>query len=61
VPGQQFICKKCATLSDVRTFEQTTDKVPFVRCTQCGARNRVVNTGATPSQPGLLPVSELLD
>ncbi len=59
--GQQFICRKCAALSDVKTFERTTDKVPYVRCEQCGARNKIVHTGATLSEPGLLQVTGLLD
>jgi RNase P subunit RPR2 len=58
--AQQFICKKCKALSNVQTFEQTRDGLFFCRCQQCGAKNRVVHTGATPSQPGLLPVTGLI-
>ena len=58
--AQQFICKKCKTLSNVRTFEQTFDGVYFARCEECGAKNTVVQTGQTPSQPGLLPVTGLI-
>lgn len=59
--GQQFICKKCGALADVQTFEQTRDGVYFARCPDCEAKNAVVRTGASPSQPGLLPVTRLLD
>jgi len=58
--AQQFICKKCGTLSNVETFEQH-DGTPFCRCQWCQAKNKVVVTGATPSQPGLLPVTGLLE
>jgi hypothetical protein len=30
-------------------------------CRNCCAKNAVVQTGVTPSQPGLLPVTRLLD
>jgi hypothetical protein len=59
--AQQFICKKCSGLSNVQTFEKTRDGVPFARCEHCAAGNQVVDTGATPSRPGLLPVSGLVD
>ena len=59
--AQQFICKKCRVLVNVQTFEQTSDGVYFSRCPQCRAKNAVVRTGATPSQPGILPVIRLLD
>jgi hypothetical protein len=32
-----------------------------MRAGVCGAKNAVVQTGATPGQPGLLPVTRLLD
>jgi hypothetical protein len=56
----QFICKKCKALSNVQTFEQTRDGHFYCQCDQCGAKNQVVRTGATPSQPGLLPVTGLI-
>lgn len=59
--AQQFICKKCLGLVNVQTFEQTSDGVYFSRCPQCKAKNAVVRTGASPSQPGILPVIRLLD
>ncbi len=59
--AQQFICKKCGGLSNVPSFEKTGDGVPFARCEHCEARNQVVDTGVTPSRPGLLPVTRLLD
>jgi transcription elongation factor Elf1 len=58
--AQQFICKKCTTLSNVVTFEKTTDGVYYARCEDCGAKNKVVKTGASPSSPGLLPVTGLI-
>jgi len=58
---QQFICKKCRKLVTVDLFEQTMDGTPYCRCDGCGSRNAVVVTGATPSQPGLLPVTRLID
>jgi RNase P subunit RPR2 len=54
--AQQFICKNCKALSNVQTFEQTRDGAFYCRCDNCGAKNKVVHTGASPSQPGLLPV-----
>ena len=59
--AQQFICKKCKTLSEIQTFEEHHDGAHFARCVHCGAKNQLVLTGATPSQPGLLPVIQLLD
>jgi hypothetical protein len=59
--AQQFICKKCATLSNVRVFEQNREGIYFCRCEACGAKNKVVQTGASPSRPGILPVTGLLD
>jgi hypothetical protein len=61
VRAQQFICKRCGGLSNVQRFEKTRDGVTFARCEHCTAGNRVVDTGATPSRPGLLPVSGLVD
>jgi hypothetical protein len=58
--GLQFICKKCAALSNVQKFEQTSDGIYFCRCENCAAKNKVVQTGASPSQPGLLPVTGLV-
>jgi hypothetical protein len=59
--AQQFICRKCSGLSNVPVFEKTKDGVPFARCEHCEARNKVVDPGVTPSRPGLLPVTGLLD
>jgi len=59
--AQQFICKKCRGLSSIDTFEETKDGGYFCRCTKCGAKNRVVTTGESPSRPGVLPVLGLLD
>lgn len=56
----QFICKKCRTLSSVPELEKTTDGLFFARCENCAAKNQVVQTGATASQPGLLPVISLI-
>ena len=58
--AQQFICKKCTTLSNVQAFLQTPDGAYFCVCESCGAKNQVVQTGASPSQPGLLPVTALI-
>jgi transcription elongation factor Elf1 len=58
--AQQFICKKCSQLSSVLTFEQTRDGVYFCRCEHCGSKNQVIQTGASPSEPGLLPVTGVL-
>ena len=59
--AQQFICKKCRSLVTIETFEHTSDGVPFCRCPNCGAKNAVVHIGATPSTPGIVPVTRLLD
>jgi hydrogenase maturation factor HypF (carbamoyltransferase family) len=59
--SQQFICKKCRSLVTIDTYEHTNDGIPFCRCSDCGARNALVETGATPSTPGLVPVTRLLD
>jgi len=56
----QFICNQCKALSSVLTFEQTRDGAYFCRCEQCGTKNQVVRTGQTPSQPGLLPVTGVI-
>jgi RNase P subunit RPR2 len=58
--AQQFICKKCRTLSGAPQLEKTTDGLFYVRCESCDAKNQVVQTGATASQPGLLPVISLI-
>jgi hypothetical protein len=58
--AQQFICKNCKALSNVQTYERTCEGTYFCVCQHCGAKNQVVRTGATPSQPGLLPVSGLI-
>ena len=54
--AQQFICKKCKSLSNVQTYERTREGTYFCVCQHCGAKNQVVQTGASASQPGLLPV-----
>jgi hypothetical protein len=59
--AQQFICKKCKALSQVQSFEEHRDGAHFARCQNCEAKNQIVLTGASPSQPGLLPVLKLLD
>lgn len=59
--AQQFICKKCRSLSTVQTFEQTRNGEHFAVCTECEAKNQIVLTGAPPSRPGVLPVLRLLD
>jgi hypothetical protein len=59
--AQQFICKNCKRLVAVESFQHAPDGTPFCRCPECGAKNAVVETGVTPSQPGLLPVTRLLD
>ena len=56
----QFICSHCKALSNVRTFEQTREGTYFCRCEECGTKNQVVRTGQTPSQPGLLPVTGVI-
>jgi hypothetical protein len=45
----------------VETFEETKDGGYFCRCTECGAKNRIVVTGESPSRPGVLPVLGLID
>jgi DNA-directed RNA polymerase subunit RPC12/RpoP len=59
--AQQFICKKCRSLVDIQTFQHTRDGTPYCRCPDCGAKNALVETGVTPSQPGIVPVTRLLD
>lgn len=59
--AQQFICKQCRWLVDVQTFEKTRDGVWFCFCPNCKAKNAIVQTGVTASQPGILPVTRLLD
>jgi len=59
--AQQFICKKCRSLSNVVTFEETRDGGYFCRCTECDAKNRIVMTGESASRPGVLPVLGLLE
>jgi len=56
----QFICKQCRQLSGAPLLEETADGRFFVRCEHCSAKNAVVKTGASPSQPGLLPVISLI-
>jgi uncharacterized Zn finger protein len=56
----QIICKKCRGLSAVPQVEKTREGLYFARCENCGAKNQVVQTGATPSQPGVLPVIGLI-
>jgi hypothetical protein len=58
--AQQFICRKCRQLSDAPALEHTADGRFYARCEHCAAKNQVVKTGATPSQPGLLPVIGLI-
>ena len=57
----QFICKKCRSLVDVKTYEQTRDGTYFCICPWCKSKNAVVNTGATLSMPGIIPVTRLLE
>ena len=59
--SQQFICRKCGTLAEIESFQRTQDGRPFCSCPACGAKNAVVQTGMTPSQPGIVPVIGLLD
>ena len=48
-------------MSNVQTIEKSNDNLYFVRCQQCEAKNQIVQTGATPSQPGLLQVMGLIE
>ncbi|HWM43984.1 MAG TPA: hypothetical protein VNP36_16220 [Burkholderiales bacterium] len=59
--AQQFICKKCRSLVTIELLNHSHDGTPFCRCPNCGAKNAVVEIGVTASQPGLLPVTRLLD
>jgi hypothetical protein len=59
--SQQFICMRCHALVNVHIFERMKDGIYFSRCPDCKAKNAVVQTGVTPSQPGILPVTGLLD
>jgi len=59
--AQQIICRKCGVMSNVQTIEKSNDSLYFVRCQQCQAKNQIVQTGATLSQPGLLQVMGLID
>ena len=58
--SRQFICKKCGSLVLVESFEHTREGIPFCRCSNCNAKNALVDTGATASQPGLIPVTGLI-
>jgi len=59
--AQQFICMKCGSLVAVERIEKTADEIHYARCPNCSSKNHLVITGATPSQPGVLPVKSLLD
>jgi hypothetical protein len=61
VRAQQFVCRRCGGLSNVQAFEETREGLTYARCEHCAAGNRVVDTGASPSRPGLLPVSGLIE
>jgi hypothetical protein len=58
--AQQFICNKCKALANVQAYEQTRDGAIFCRCEHCGAKNQVVRIDLSASQPGLLPVTRLI-
>lgn len=58
--SRQFICKQCGSLVQIDSFEHTREGIPFCRCSNCNAKNALVDTGATASQPGLVPVTGLL-
>ena len=58
--AQQFICKKCKALSNVQTYEHTREGTYYCVCQHCAAKNQVVRTGMSESQPGLLPVTGLI-
>lgn len=45
----------------MKALERAADGTYFCRCPLCQARNAVVQIGAAPGQPGILPVSRLLD
>jgi hypothetical protein len=56
----EIICKNCGALSGVPRLEKTVDGLFFARCENCRAKNQVVQTGVTASQPGVLPVIGLI-
>ena len=58
---QQFICRKCRSLSSAETLEEMSQGGYFCRCANCGAKNQIVVTGESPSRPGVLPVMRLID
>jgi hypothetical protein len=58
--AQQFICNGCRRLSDAPALQKTPDGRFYTCCEYCGAKNQVVQTGATASQPGLLSVIGLI-
>ena len=59
--AQQFVCMRCGKLANVIRFEKARGGEVFCRCPDCGAKNQVAQTGAQPSEPGLLTVRKLLD
>jgi hypothetical protein len=59
--AQQFICRKCRSLVTIETFQQALDGTPYCPCPNCGAKNAIVQTGLSPSQPGIVPVTRVLD
>jgi DNA-directed RNA polymerase subunit RPC12/RpoP len=59
--AQQYICKKCGSLVTIEIFQHTNDGIPYCRCPNCNAKNALVQTGATASTPGIVPVTRLLD
>jgi len=44
----------------VQTYERTREGAYVCVCQHCAAKNQVVRTGVSASQPGLLPVTGLL-
>ena len=58
--AKQFICEKCHELANVRAYEEMLDGSVYCRCEHCGAKNQVVRIDLSASQPGLLPVTKLL-
>ena len=58
--AQQFICNNCKALANVQTYEQTRDGLTYCRCEHCDAKNQVVRVDLTASQPGILPVTKLI-
>jgi hypothetical protein len=59
--AQQFICKKCRSLVTIETLNHSSDGTPFCRCPKLRGEERGGRDRVTPSQPGLLPVTRLLD